>query len=55
MDVSYEVYQIERFIDQHWGTAIGESVHNRLANIREEDKEAVMTLYNELEEQGYVG
>lgn len=54
MDIEYMDSQIKSFIDQYWGTAIGESIYNWRNNIRDDDSDGIEAIYRDLEMQGYV-
>lgn len=54
MDIGYMDSQIKSFIDQYWGTAIGESIYNWRSNTRDDDYEGIKDIYKDLEAQGYV-
>lgn len=53
-DLEYMKREINKFIDQYWGTAIGESYYNRMCNVWDNDYEGVKNIYDELEEEGYI-
>ena len=54
MDIEYMKSKIMTFIDQYWGTAIGESIYNWMCNTRDDDYEGIEAIYKDLEAQGYV-
>lgn len=54
MDIEYMKSEIESFINQYWGTAIGESIHNWRSNTRDDDYDSIEAIYKDLEAQGYV-
>ena len=53
MDTEYMLSQIELFLRQYNGTAIGRHYFNWLDNARG-NAEDIETIYNELADQGYV-
>lgn len=54
MDIESMKAEIQNFIDQYWGTAIGESIYNWRCNTRDDDYEGIEAIYNDLEANGYV-
>lgn len=48
MNIEDMVYEIERFIDQYEGTAIGESIRNKLDNTAKTDADRIEEIYNEI-------
>lgn len=53
LDIEDLRYDIEKFIEQYQGTAIGESIKNSLDNAGD-NYESIFSIYNDLEERGYV-
>ena len=41
-------YEIEKFINQYWGTAIGASVYSKRSNTLDSDFDKIEDIYNEI-------
>lgn len=46
--------KIKEFIESYYGTAIGNSIQNRRQNLFDNDYDGIKTIYDELEEKGYI-
>ena len=49
MEVEEMIAEINRFIDQYDGTAIGASIYNKLSNANKDDYDAIEKIYEEVE------
>ena len=54
MTLEEMIREINRFIEQYDGTAIGGIIKNWRQNTRDDDYDGIEAIYNELEAHGYV-
>ena len=54
MDINDMKTEIQKFLNQYDGTTIGQSIYNRMCNLRDDDYEGIEAIYDELEEGGYI-
>lgn len=48
LSIEYMDTIIKQFIDEYWGTAIGDSIYKKRTNTHDDDFDSIKDIYNEV-------